>query len=53
MPNPDDAIERALTDGQQFNTMLRIGLMDMWDQIERILKRPVRFLTEQQREALR
>lgn len=50
----DDAIERALTDGQQFNTTLRIGLMDMWDQIERtVLKRPVRFLTEQQREAMR
>ncbi|MGW9268364.1 hypothetical protein [Microbacterium sp. NPDC055599] len=50
----DDRIFRELSDGLQLNTMWRIGLMDMWDEVERvILKRPVRFLTETQREAMR
>lgn len=50
----EDRIFRELAEGMQAHTMWRIGLVDMWDEIERvILKRPVRFLTEQQREALR
>lgn len=49
----EDRIFRELAEGMQAHTMWRIGLVDMWDEIERtILKRPVRFLTEQQREAL-
>lgn len=54
MNTPNDPVFRALADGLQAHTMWRIGLVDMWDEIERtILKQPVRFLTEQQREALR
>lgn len=54
MNTPNDPVFRALADGLQAHTMWRIGLVDMWDEIERtVLKRPVRFLTEQQREALR
>ncbi len=50
----DDAIFRAVMDGQRLHIAYRVGLGDMWDEIERhVLKRPVRFLTEQQREALR
>ena len=53
MNTPNDPLFRALADGLQMNTMWRIGLVDMWDEIERlILKRRVHFLTEQQREAL-
>lgn len=54
MNTPNDPVFRALADGLQMNTMWRIGFVDMWDEIERvILKQPVRFLTEQQREAAR
>ncbi|WP_315106273.1 hypothetical protein [uncultured Microbacterium sp.] len=53
MNTPNDPVFRALADGLQAHTMWRIGLVDMWDEIERtVLKRPVRFLTEQQREAM-
>lgn len=53
MAIPDDAIFRALVDGNRLNIAYRIGLGDMWDDISRTLGRPVEFMTVQQREAAR
>lgn len=41
----DDAIFRALVDGNRLNIAYRIGLSDMWDDIAKTLGHPVEFMT--------
>lgn len=38
----DDAIFRALVDGNRLNIAYRIGLSDMWDELDRIFGRNMR-----------
>jgi len=49
----DDAIFRALVDGNRLNLAYRIGLGDMWDAIEQTLGHRATFMTTEQREAAR
>ena len=49
----DDAIFRALVDGNRLNLACRIGLSDMWDDVAQTLGRRVTFMTSEQREAVR
>lgn len=49
----DDAIFRALVDGNRLNLAYRIGLGDMWDDVAQTLGRRVTFMTSEQREAVR
>lgn len=49
----DDAIFRALVDGNRLHIAYRIGLSDMWDEIERTLGHRATFMTTEQREAAR
>lgn len=49
MAIPDDAIFRALVDGNRLNIAYRIGLGDMWDDISHTLGHPVEFMTVEQR----
>lgn len=53
MAIPDDAIFRALVDGNRLNLAYRIGLGDMWDAIEQTLGHRATFMTTEQREAAR
>lgn len=49
----DDAIFRALVDGNRLNLAYRIGLSDMWDDVAQTLGRRITFMTSEQREAVR
>jgi len=48
----DGAVDRALADGLRLHIAWRVGLVDVWDQVEKVLGRRVMFLTVEQREEL-
>lgn len=49
----DDPLFRALMETQRLHIAYRIGLTDMWDQIDKVLGRRATFLTETERNAIR
>lgn len=49
----NDEIFRSLAAGYPMHMVWKLSLPHMWDEIENTLGHPARFLTEDQREALR